>query len=278
MTDDAWTWGETLFAGTAAHYTRGRLPYAPRAGGGAGWGAGARRAGTAARRGVWAGHAGAGSGAPVRRGRRSGPGRRDDRRGAPGGRRGAQGHLGAGPGRGTPVGPRHLHAGDLRPVLPLDGPRPGGGDRTTNAAARRRPGAHLGPEGRTAPHRGAAAPAGPVRRDRRTGPALPRPGPPRRAGAAAARHSGRRGRGPRPGGLRRSAADRRPGRPLERTADDAVAGVFALSSSTPHLFAGRRPAFESDLRRLLARTSPSGLFSERQPSSEVFIWRPAEGR
>ncbi|MFJ6616805.1 class I SAM-dependent methyltransferase [Kitasatospora sp. NPDC091335] len=68
------------------------------------------------------------------------------------------------------------------------------------------------------------------------------------------------------------------GRPLVRTADDAVAGVFSLSSSAPHLFAERRPAFEADLRGLLARTSPSGLFSERQPSSEVFIWRTAQER
>ncbi|WP_316520462.1 class I SAM-dependent methyltransferase [Kitasatospora brasiliensis] len=68
------------------------------------------------------------------------------------------------------------------------------------------------------------------------------------------------------------------GQPLERTADDAVAGVFSLSSSAPHLFAERGPAFEADLRRLLARSSPSGLFSARQPSSEVFIWRNTQER
>ncbi|MFF8476396.1 class I SAM-dependent methyltransferase [Streptomyces sp. NPDC015414] len=26
---EGWTWDETLFAGTAVHYERGRLPYAP---------------------------------------------------------------------------------------------------------------------------------------------------------------------------------------------------------------------------------------------------------
>ncbi|MFJ5927701.1 class I SAM-dependent methyltransferase [Kitasatospora sp. NPDC092948] len=60
---------------------------------------------------------------------------------------------------------------------------------------------------------------------------------------------------------------------LERTEDDAVAGVLSLSSSAPHLFGPRLPAFEADLRRLLREASPSGRFAVRLPSTEAVIWR-----
>jgi SAM-dependent methyltransferase len=63
------------------------------------------------------------------------------------------------------------------------------------------------------------------------------------------------------------------GQLLERSADDLVAGVFSMSFSAPHLFGTRRDAFETDLRQLLREASPSGRFSERQPSAEIFIWR-----
>jgi hypothetical protein len=68
------------------------------------------------------------------------------------------------------------------------------------------------------------------------------------------------------------------GQELERTIEDVVAGVFSMSFSAPHLFSTRRDDFEADLRRLLRGVSPSGQFSERQPSTEVFVWRkgPAE--
>ncbi|MFT2019479.1 class I SAM-dependent methyltransferase [Streptomyces sp. 796.1] len=62
------------------------------------------------------------------------------------------------------------------------------------------------------------------------------------------------------------------GQGLERSYDDVVAGVFALSSSAPHLFGARCAEFEAELRRLLGGAAPAGLFSERQPSTEVFIW------
>ncbi|MEU5641873.1 class I SAM-dependent methyltransferase [Streptomyces milbemycinicus] len=62
------------------------------------------------------------------------------------------------------------------------------------------------------------------------------------------------------------------GQALVRTWDDAVAGVFSMSYSAPHLFGSRRDDFEADLRRLLREASPSGRFSERQPSTEVFVW------
>lgn len=62
------------------------------------------------------------------------------------------------------------------------------------------------------------------------------------------------------------------GQALERTYDDVVAWVFSLSYAAPHLFGARRDAFEADLRRLLAQASPSGQFSERLPGTEVFVW------
>nr|WSZ94623.1 hypothetical protein OH820_02230 [Streptomyces sp. NBC_00857] len=63
------------------------------------------------------------------------------------------------------------------------------------------------------------------------------------------------------------------GQAWERTSEDVAAWVFSLSSSAPHLFGGRRDAFEADLDRLLREVSPSGRFSERLPSTEVFVWR-----
>ncbi|MEU6996122.1 class I SAM-dependent methyltransferase [Streptomyces sp. NPDC046465] len=63
------------------------------------------------------------------------------------------------------------------------------------------------------------------------------------------------------------------GQLLERSADDVVAAVFSLSSSAPHLFGTRRALFEADLRRLLRDASASGRFSERVPSTEAFVWR-----
>ncbi|MGW0611648.1 class I SAM-dependent methyltransferase [Streptomyces sp. NPDC002788] len=65
------------------------------------------------------------------------------------------------------------------------------------------------------------------------------------------------------------------GQVLERSVDDVVAWVFSMSFSAPHLFAGRRDDFEADLRRLLGEASPSGRFSERGPGTEVFVWRKA---
>jgi SAM-dependent methyltransferase len=63
------------------------------------------------------------------------------------------------------------------------------------------------------------------------------------------------------------------GQALERDVDDVVAGVYSMSFSAPHLFGDRRDEFEADLRRLLHTTSPTGHFSARQPATEVFVWR-----
>ncbi|MGI5152610.1 class I SAM-dependent methyltransferase [Plantactinospora sp. CA-294935] len=60
----------------------------------------------------------------------------------------------------------------------------------------------------------------------------------------------------------------------ERTEDEVVAAVFSLSYAAPHLFAGRRPEFERDLRRLLRTAAPAGRFAERAREVELVLWRP----
>ena len=67
-----------------------------------------------------------------------------------------------------------------------------------------------------------------------------------------------------------------PGQIVERSSDQIVAGVFSLSSSTPHLFGERRHAFEADLRRLLQDANPTGIFSEQMREVAADIWRPAQ--
>lgn len=68
-----------------------------------------------------------------------------------------------------------------------------------------------------------------------------------------------------------------PGQVVERTSDQVVAGIFSLSSSTPHLFGERREAFEADLRRLLRDANPKGIFSEQMRGIAVDIWRAGSG-
>lgn len=62
------------------------------------------------------------------------------------------------------------------------------------------------------------------------------------------------------------------GRVLERSQDDVVASVFSLSSAAPHLFRERLGDFEAELRTLLERASPSGRFLERTREIEVVVW------
>jgi hypothetical protein len=64
-----------------------------------------------------------------------------------------------------------------------------------------------------------------------------------------------------------------PGRVVTRTADEIVASVYSLSSSTPHLFESRLAAFDADLRQLLADVSPEATFSEQMAPIAVDIWR-----
>jgi SAM-dependent methyltransferase len=63
------------------------------------------------------------------------------------------------------------------------------------------------------------------------------------------------------------------GRVFERSQDDVVASVFSLSSAAPHLFGERLHAFEAELRRLLRDVSPEGRFCERAREIELVVWR-----
>jgi ubiquinone/menaquinone biosynthesis C-methylase UbiE len=62
-------------------------------------------------------------------------------------------------------------------------------------------------------------------------------------------------------------------RAIERTTDDLVAQVFSLSSTAPHLLGDRRAEYERDLREILAQASPAGRFSVRLPDNVLRIWR-----
>ncbi|MCO1596839.1 class I SAM-dependent methyltransferase [Micromonospora sp. RHAY321] len=61
---------------------------------------------------------------------------------------------------------------------------------------------------------------------------------------------------------------------VERGVDEIASAVFSLSSSAPHLFADRLPAFEADLRRLLSEAARDGRFAERRRGIDVAIWHP----
>ena len=64
-----------------------------------------------------------------------------------------------------------------------------------------------------------------------------------------------------------------PGRVVTRTIDDIAASVYSLSSSTPHLFGDSLPAFDRELRSLLTDSGSDGLFSEQMRSIAADIWR-----
>jgi SAM-dependent methyltransferase len=68
-----------------------------------------------------------------------------------------------------------------------------------------------------------------------------------------------------------------PGAVVLRTADDVVASVFSLSSAAPHLFGDRVQEFETALRALLAEVSPEGRFSEQMRETAVDVWRGQDG-
>jgi SAM-dependent methyltransferase len=58
-----------------------------------------------------------------------------------------------------------------------------------------------------------------------------------------------------------------------RSEDEIVASIFSLSSAAPHLFGERLGEFDEDLRTLLREASPSGRFAERPRPIELVIWR-----
>ena len=63
---------------------------------------------------------------------------------------------------------------------------------------------------------------------------------------------------------------------IQRTADEVVASVYSLSSSAPHLFGDGLAVFDAELRALLAAASPDGLFSEQRREVAIQIWRPED--
>lgn len=64
-----------------------------------------------------------------------------------------------------------------------------------------------------------------------------------------------------------------PGKIVMRTTDQVVASVFSLSYAAPHLFGDRAARFEQELRALLVAVSPDNVFSEQMREIAVDIWR-----
>lgn len=60
---------------------------------------------------------------------------------------------------------------------------------------------------------------------------------------------------------------------VSRTTDDIVAWVFSRSDSAPHLFGDRCDDFERELRARLHDASSGDMFAERQPDTEIWIWQ-----
>lgn len=67
------------------------------------------------------------------------------------------------------------------------------------------------------------------------------------------------------------------GEVVNRTADDIVAYAFSRSDSAPHLFGDRLGEFERDLRAVLRQASPDGRFAEHLPATEIMVWRTPHG-
>jgi SAM-dependent methyltransferase len=61
---------------------------------------------------------------------------------------------------------------------------------------------------------------------------------------------------------------------VERSAEEVVASVYSLSSAAPHLFGERLDEFDRRLRALLRAASPGGRFCERTREILLCIWRP----
>jgi SAM-dependent methyltransferase len=60
---------------------------------------------------------------------------------------------------------------------------------------------------------------------------------------------------------------------LVRTVDDVVANVFSMSGSAPHLFGTRLQEFEGELRALLEAAADAGLFSIQVPDLALVAYR-----
>ncbi|WP_393060300.1 class I SAM-dependent methyltransferase [Streptomyces sp. LN549] len=62
-----------------------------------------------------------------------------------------------------------------------------------------------------------------------------------------------------------------------RGADDLVAWVLSRSDSAPHLFGAELADFEQEVRAVLREASPGLRFAERPPATEIRIWRKPRG-
>jgi SAM-dependent methyltransferase len=63
-----------------------------------------------------------------------------------------------------------------------------------------------------------------------------------------------------------------PGRPdIIRSIDDVLANYLSMSYAAPHLFGERLTAFEADVRTELAQHSPSGLFWDWPGDTEILL-------
>nr|WP_246324877.1 class I SAM-dependent methyltransferase [Petropleomorpha daqingensis] len=63
------------------------------------------------------------------------------------------------------------------------------------------------------------------------------------------------------------------GRVVERSVEEVASSVYSLSSSAPHLFGARVAAFDAELRALLVDASDEGRFSEQMRSITLSLWR-----
>ncbi len=66
------------------------------------------------------------------------------------------------------------------------------------------------------------------------------------------------------------------GRTLSRSVDDVVASVLSTSSTAPHLFGERLGEFVEELRALLLEAAPGGRFSVKLFDNRLRIRRPSE--
>ena len=64
-----------------------------------------------------------------------------------------------------------------------------------------------------------------------------------------------------------------PGRIVTRSVDEVASSIYSLSSSAPHLFGARLAEFDGELRALLLDASADGRFSEQMRSITLSIWR-----
>ncbi len=62
------------------------------------------------------------------------------------------------------------------------------------------------------------------------------------------------------------------GESVVRTVEDVIAWVLSRSDSAPHLFGDRLPQFQQDLSHLLRQAARGDAFRERQPDTVLRIW------